>query len=159
MATDFGLRYGATQLVNITLNSLANGSYRQSSGIVNTSGWTDYLFSCKLTGPLASTDANGYVNFYALGSTNNGATYTDGGSGIDLAFIPSASALNLPRIGFGGMVANSSVIEYGPFSVAEAFGGILPSNVQIVVGNGAGASLGAAGNSGWYTPVKYVGTP
>lgn len=159
MATDFGIRYGATELVNITLNSLANGSYRQSSGVVNSSGWTDYMFSCKLTAPTSSVDANGYVNFYALGSTNNGATYTDGGSGIDLTFIPSASALNLPRIGFGAIVANSSVIEFGPFSVAAAFDGVLPRNFQIVVGNGIGAALSSAGNSGWLQPVKYQGTP
>lgn len=157
--TDFGLRYGPTELLGITMNGLANGSYRQSSGIANVSGWTDYYFSCKLTGPQTSTSTNGFVNFYALGSTNNGATYTDGGSGVDGPFVPSSAGLNLPRIGYASLTENNNATEYGPFSVSAAFDGVLPKNFQIVAYNGCGAALSGVGNSGWLMPVKYQGTP
>lgn len=157
MSTDFGLRYGATELLNMTVNSLANGTYRQSSGVVNTSGWTDYAYSCKLSGPTSSTSTNGYVAFWALGSSNNGASYTEGGSGIDASFVPASSPLNMAKLGFVSIGANNTVVEAGPFSVAAAFNGVMPRNFQIVIGNFTGATLNSTGNSGWLQPCKIQG--
>lgn len=160
MATDFTQRYGAPTIINITLDSLANGSYRAGSGIVNTSGFTDMQVSFRITSPAASTDSNGSISFFAAASTNKGAYYTDGVSGQDSAFTPSASATNLFRLGYGPMVANSTTYTYGPFSLASAFDGALPEYVAVVVGNNCGASLpSSAAGSGWYQGVSYRGTP
>lgn len=150
----YKLEYGPTAPIPITIASLANGSMRASSGIVNTSGYTDILVSFRIRSASASTDAAGSAVLYAFGSTNLGAYYTEGATGSDAALTPK-SPTNLMRLGFAHINTNSTTYDIGPFSLASAFDGTLPNHVGVAILNATGAAFDSSVASGWYQGVLY----
>jgi hypothetical protein len=60
---------------------------------------------------------------------------------------------NVVLIGRINVVANSATYIGGPFSVAAAFGGVLPDHWGIVIENKTGATLDASIGSSWYQGV------
>jgi hypothetical protein len=98
-----------------------------------------------------ANDKCAYV--YAYGGVESGV-YTNPASGtegsITLTDITStAQALRL--IGTVPYTTQDEVAEAGPFSVALAFGGVLPPYWGVAIMNYSGAALAASGNT-----VKYV---
>lgn len=152
--------YGTNnQALTITLNALANatGSYgagRNSTAVDNTSNlWVDALLTVKAkTG--STTPANDKcVYVYGYGTTDGGASYTDGTTGIDAAFT-GTNPPNMRLIGIINVAATATVYTGGPWSVANAFGGILPDHWGIYVVNFTGGALDAsAGGSADYQGV------
>ena len=139
--------YGTNnQSITITLASLGNTSYRQSTAVDNSSNlFLDVLVQLKIkTG--TGVSAQGYLNVYVYGTANGGTNYTDGASGTDGAMTPT-SPTNLKLIGIINAVADATTYSGGPFSVAAAFGGILPDHWGIVVQNVTNAALDATGGN------------
>jgi len=145
--------YGANsnQTITITLASLGNGAYRQSTYINNAvDKFLDALVSLVITPAAAGVGATGNIVVYAYASCNAGnATpdYHDNVTGADGAVTPY-SPTGLVPIGQFPCNANSGVqatFKSVPFSVARAFGGVLPERWGIVVLNNSGAALAAAG--------------
>lgn len=151
--TTFREGYGASdQAVVIALNSLADGSARESDAVDNTADrFQDVLVAGKIKTGAAPDQYGGDVIVYAYGSVDGGSTYTGGASGSDGAF----SAEITLRIIDDVPVTNTSAAErlWGPVSVAGAFGGVLPDRWGIVVENQTGDALAASGNSAWYQGV------
>lgn len=146
--------YGSNnQSIGCTFTSLTNNSQRGSASIDNTSNdFLDSLVFVKVKSGSSSTSSTGTVNVYAYGSADGGTTYSDGLSGTDAA----ATLTNPPNvrlIGVINVVANSTTYEGGPFSVAAAFGGILPDHWGIVIENKSGGTLDASVGSAWYQGV------
>jgi hypothetical protein len=83
---------------------------------------------------------------------DGGTTYSDSVGASD-AGATLTSPPNLRLIGFINVVANSITYNAGPFSVAAAFGGVLPDHWSIVVQNQSGATLDASVGSAWYQGV------
>lgn len=152
--SDFKSKYGTSnQAITATITSLANNGQRQSTVVDNTTNlYLDALVHVKVKSAAASTSATGYVNVYAYGTVDGGTTYSDGATGTD-GSITLTSPPNLRLIGVINVVANSTTYQGGPFSVAAAFGGVLPQKWGIVVENKTAATLDATIGSAYYQGV------
>ena len=153
MATTSQL-YSAWTALTITLASLANGSWRESTVIDNTSTlYDDILIGGTITTgttPTANTAIEVY--FYALA---DGTVYTGGASGTDAAYTADGEELLFPVCQIINVDATSDQgYVFGPVSVRAAFGGAMPSKVGVIVKDATGVALNAtAGNH----VLKYMG--
>jgi hypothetical protein len=146
--------YGTSnQAITCTITSLGNTDQRQSTAVDNTSNlWLDALVFIQVKSASSSTSATGSVNLYAYGTADGGTLYTDTATGTD-GSITLTSPPNMRLIGVVNVVANSTTYNAGPFSVAQAFGGILPDHWGVVVENVSGASLDSSVGSVFYQGV------
>jgi hypothetical protein len=147
--------YGSNnQAITCTITSLTNTSKRQSTAIDNTANlFLDALVTVKVKSGASGTATTGYVSVYAYGTSDGGSNYSDGMSGTD-GSATLTSPPNMRLIGIINVVANSSTYVGGPFSVAAAFGGILPDHWGIVVDNETAGTLDASVGSAWYQGVQ-----
>lgn len=138
MAGDIKMKYGdSTQCLAITLNCVANAAARQSTYVDNaTNLFVDALVAGWILSNTAGTNAAGYANIYAYGTVNDTGTctYTDGAAGADGAMTLTAPP-NARLIGVVNIVANGTNYYFGPFSVAAAFGGVLPRRWGVIIEN------------------------
>lgn len=139
---DIKRKFGTNgQTFTITLASLANDAARQSTVIDNSTNlYLDALVMLKLKSGASSVSSNGTVLCYAFGTVDGGTTYTETAGASDAAItlvVPTA----LKFVGATPMVANATTYIAGPWSVAAAFGGVLPEKWGIVVLNLSGAAL------------------
>ena len=143
MAGNITIKYGTNgQAFTLTLASLADAAARESTAISEISNVSiDALVFLKVTvgTPLASDKA---VYVYAYGTVDQGTNYSDGATGTDAA-ITLTSPPNMRLIGVISTPTASTAYKGGPFSVAAAFGGVLPEKWGIVVLNKTGAALNA----------------
>lgn len=140
--------YAANAAITCTLNSLASSQTvgRASTAVDNSSNlYLDAQVSLILA--LASgTPANDTATYvYAYGTTD-GTNYTEGVTGTDAGFTIH-NPTELPLIGIVPMPTGAVTYYAGPFSVAQAFGGMLPQKWGIVVVNYSGLAYGASGCS------------
>lgn len=149
-------KYGTTATaITCTIASLANAGRRESTAVDNTSNlFEDALVQVKITAGAASTAATGYAEVFAYATSDTTTpAYADGCTGTDAAVTLTVPP-NLKLIGFINVVANNGVYVSEPFSVASAFGGVLPPKWGIVVGNQCGGTFAASGCSAWYQGVQ-----
>lgn len=149
--------YGTSnQSITCTLTSLANNAAQSSLAIDNTSAlFLEILVNVKVKSNAASTATTGYVNVYAYGTADGGTTYGGGETNMGTnAAVTLTSPPNLRLIGVINVVANATVYNSGPLSVAAAFGGVLPDHWGIVVENKSGAALDASIGSSFYQGVQ-----
>ncbi len=148
-------KYGTNnQLFTITLTSLANNGQRGSVAIDNTSNlFLDALVFVKIKSGASGFGSGSYANIYFYGTADGGTTYSDGVSGTD-ASQTLTSPPNLPPPRVLNMPADATIYDGGPFSVAAAFGGVLPDHWGIVVENKSGGSFDASTASAWYQGVE-----
>jgi hypothetical protein len=154
------LAYDSSAALTITLASLASSATagRESTAIDNTSNLGEdalVFVKVKLQAGTPANDKAIYV--YAYGS-EDGTNYTDPATGTDAA-ITLRDPTNLRLIGVIN-TPDSGALTYksNPFSVAAAFGGILPRKWGIVIRNYTGIAFDAtAGNhSITYTGVFHT---
>ena len=147
MSADLKTKYGSSgNALSITLASLANGSARQSAEVSNASDlFLDVLVTIKLKSATVGVSQAGYATVYAFGTTDGGTTRTEGAGSGDAA-ITLVNPTNLRMIGMLNMVGTSVTYVAGPFSVAQAFGGVLPEKWGIVIENSSGAAFTATGS-------------
>ena len=139
------MTFAADAALTITLASLASSATagRESTFVENTTNrYLDALVVAKFaltTGTPANDKA---IYLFAYGSIDDGTTYPDTVTGTDAA-ITMVDPTNLRLIGVINAVAQSTTYTGGPFSVATAFGGVLPERWGIVVRNFTGIALTA----------------
>jgi len=145
--SDIKLKFAASAAFTITLASLTNNSARQSTEIDNSTNlYLDALIGGKITSPGSGTSATGLVAIYAFASADDQTNRTENAGASDAA-ITLTSPTNLRLVGLVNVVANSTTYRFGPFSVAAAFGGVLPKYWGIVVVNLTGGTLDATGSN------------
>lgn len=151
--------FGTASSFTLTLASLASSATagRESTAVDNTTDlFLDALVYVKVT-LQAGTPANDKaVYVYAYGS-HDGTNYPDAVTGTDAA-ITLNDPTQLRLIGVISAPTSAGVFD-GLFSVAAAFGGVLPPKWGIVVRNYTGIALSAtagdhaAGYRGVYLTV------
>ena len=128
---------GTRTSLNITgFNSLANGSYATSDA-----------FNCTTDDPLdvlvevnaspGATTGNQQVAVFAVASLD-GTNYQTGPVAADEAVLNFVGVVP---------VITDSTAQRKMFSVAAAFGGVLPAYFKIICKNDSGATLAASGNT------------
>lgn len=154
MSTTKALYGTNNQAITCTITSLANNGQQGSAAIDNTTNlYIDALVQVKVKTNAAGTSSGGYINVWGYGTADGGTDYSDGVTGTNASQTLTVPP-NVKLIGTISAVANSTTYVGGPFSVAAAFGGILPDHWGIVVENKTGAALDAAVGSSWYQGVQ-----
>ncbi len=160
MSTTIKSFYGSNnQAITCTITSLVNasgsfGAGRASTVVDNTTNlYLDALVVAKIKTSASALANDKAVYVYAYGSADGGTNYTDGITGTDAAFT-ATNPPNVRLIGVINAVATSTTYIGGPWSVAAAFGGLLPDHWGIFVVNFTGQTLDATTGSAWYQGVQ-----
>jgi hypothetical protein len=135
--------YGTNgQTITCSIASLASAAARQSTAVDNTGNkYLDALVMVAVKNH-ATTAPTGdkAVYVWAYGTVDDGTTYTDAATGTD-----GGVTLDSPRhvvlLGAIYFTAAAQTKKAGPWSVAKAFGGVLPAKWGIVIDNQTGAAL------------------
>lgn len=157
-AGDLTILYATSTALTWTPASLANSSYDGSASVTNTTNkYIDVLVGGKITtGTTPTVDT--LIQIFAYGSWDGGTTFTAGISGSD-GGTPGTGEENLLKLVDVIKVDATSdhTYEWGPVSLAQVFGGLLPEDWGLVVYNGTGVAFNStAGNfETKYTGVKY----
>lgn len=127
----------------ITLDSVADGAMRQSKKVSNVQ---DQFLDVWVTGRVgtgAAPVAGGVIKVYAAASVDNGAHFSGGADGTDSSFGGEEEQLFL----LGTIVVDATpgkVYQFGPFSLREAFRGMMmPPTWSLVFKNETGDALSA----------------
>lgn len=155
MATKNLISYESGGQITCTVQSLTTGSARESAVVDNSSNkWLDDLISLTFTIASGSPSTGGpAVNIYASGSEDGtlwpivqlstGAAFTTGAGDGSVGAMGSPN--NLRLIGSFGLQSTTSNAERTfrtqPFSVAQAFGGVLPIKYSIIIDNQVGVNF------------------
>lgn len=158
------INYAAAASVTITVTSLGDGGYRESTAVDNT---TNKYVDAQVGGQIqiGAPTAAGYIAVYAYG-TYDGTKYTAGVTGTDGTITwgttgeTSVSGFSiLKQIDYIDTAStdDNEYVTWGPVSVAQAFGGAMPSKWGVIIRNQSGASLNATGtnNECQFIGVKY----
>lgn len=135
-----------TSLTTTALNSLASATY-VSAGTLNhtTNDPLDVLVEVTVTPGTVS--GNKQVVVFAKGSLD--------GTNFESGPESGTTTTDEPNLTFIGAVpcGTNSTAQTGIFSLAMAFGGILPQQTKIIIKNDSGAALAASGHSVYYSEV------
>jgi len=147
--------YGTSnQSITCTLTSLANNGQQGSLAIDNTSNlFLDAFVQLKIKTASSAVAATGSINVYAYGTADGGSDYSDAVTGTN-ASQTLTSPPNLRLIGVINANVVSTTYVGGPFSVAAAFGGVLPDHWGIVVENKTGAAFDGTVASAWWQGLQ-----
>lgn len=158
------INYGGWTAMTKTLASLATNSTfsvgRELTAIDNTTPlYVDALVAGKITTGTTTT-VNTNILIYVYGVMDDTPTYptpfTGADAGVTLTSVAQASSfLKLGAVLTTHTSAETSVAhEFGPFSVAQLFGGVMPSKWGVFITHNTGVNLNSTeGNH----VVKYNG--
>lgn len=157
--TTSSIVYGSPQTLTLTSSGLASTAGllvgRQSNVADNTSTLNiDHLVGGKLV-TTATTVINTQIQIWLFGSYD-GTSFAAGAGAGDSGFTPDVGAKNLMRLltVIPNITTTAVTYAWGPFSVAQAFGGILPIKWGIFIVHNTGQNL-AAGGELKYTPINF----
>lgn len=151
--------YGAAVTLTITLASLASDTNliagRQSTIVdISSSTIMDAQIGGKITTGTTPTTAR-QIELWAFGSYD-GTTYGAGAGATDANFSPTGEKTLMRLLAVIDTDATSNhIYEFGPVSLAEAFGGLPPRKFGVFVVHNTGVALHATGGNHEikYTPV------
>lgn len=147
--------YAGSTSITITLNSLADGSARESTAVDNTSNlyWDVHVRVSVAVGTVGSEKR---VLVYAYAS-EDGSTFPDTITGSDAAVTLENPTVLTPAATIA-VPSNSKTYESDVFSIARLYGGVLPRKWGLLVVNKSGAALSGSGNSASYTGIGITTT-
>lgn len=159
------INYAASAALTITLASLASATSkltgRESTAVSNaTNKYVDALVGGKITTGTSPTDAK-TIEIWVYGAVNDTPTYPDvlDGTDSDETFADNGSKFSSMKLACVINTDNTSNQTYwvAPFSVAQLFGGLMPTHWGVFVTHDTGVALNAtAGNHEFkYTGVKF----
>jgi hypothetical protein len=153
--------FGTPVTLTMTLASLASDTNlvagRASTNINNGSAGADAidaLVGGKVTTGTSPT-ADRQIEVWAFGSYD-GTSYSGGATGTDANLTPQAKPLLRLLTVIPTNATSNQTYTWGPVSIAQAFGGIVPERWGIYIVHNTGVALHAtAGNHEVkYTPIK-----
>jgi len=131
------------QTITITTDSLAASVTvgRASTVIDNSSNlYLDALLSGVLVTSSSALANSKSAYIFAYAQLDSTPHYTDGVSGSDAGFTRTDPP-NLPFVAQVNLPATNTTYRFGPYSIAVAFGGVLPDHWGIVVFNDTGQNF------------------
>ena len=151
------IKYAGAASITISLTSLSGDSWRQSLVVDNTTNkYMDALVGGSIQ--VGGITGAGSVKVYAYGAWDS-SNYTAGCDGTDSDYTANGEEGLLKLLETISVAADDDNQDFvfGPVSVAEAFGGVLPSKWGIVVHNDTDTTLHATGtnNAIKYDGIKY----
>ena len=149
-------QFGPVTNFTLTLNGLASSSGRSSAKIENqNSRYIDAICQFRIkaaTGTFADRYA---VYFFAWGAADDAAPiFPAGVTGVDEAVSVALETLSIRPIGSLYVAAAGTVIS-PPFSVAPAFGNVLPPVWGVLAINRCGVALDVVDNVGFWRGVEF----
>lgn len=147
-----------------SFNSLANSTstVAASSAIRTTDSTADVVdtqVQVAITVGAITPSVSTAVVLFLYGSVDGVEPGPQGGSTErltgDAAVTLSSNANNLVRVGLLRAVIASQQIVSEPFSVAQAFGGVVPKYWGVVIQNQTGQALASSGHSVTYDEISY----
>lgn len=154
-------KYGPPQQeIIVTLNGLADDEYRESDVVDNTEErFLDVFVQVQVNVTAGAPAGDKNCLIYAYGSVGGGAPYSGRATGRNDSYSGQAGQLisNCPLLGIVTLDAASEVFTSDVFSVASAFGGVMPEDWGIIVMNQSGQVLASAANKAWFQGVLAEG--
>ena len=155
--------WGSPVAMTITLASLASDTNliagRESTVVNSTASFAvDFLVGGTITASSTSATASRQIEIWAYG-TYDGTSYSAGATGSDANFSPTGEKTLLKLLTIIPTDATSShAYQWGPFSIAQAFGGVAPLSWGSYVVHNMGSALSATGanHEMEYIPVYYT---
>jgi len=152
--------YGTPATLTMTLASLSSDTNlvagRESTAIDNSSvDAIDAIVGGKVTTGTSPT-ANRQIEVWVYGSYD-GTSYSGGATGSDANLTPQAKSLMRLLTVIPTTSTSNQTYTWGPFSVAQAFGGAMPLEWGIYIVHNTGVNLNSTGGNHEvkYTSVKY----
>ena len=154
--------FSAVVTMTITLTGLATDANllagRQSTLVdqKDTDDAIDCLVGGKVTTGTTPTTAK-QIEVWAIGTADD-ATFSGGAGASDAGFTPTGEKTLLKLLTIIPTDGTSDhVYEWGPFSVAQAFGGVIPAQwgVYIVHNTAVNLNATAANHFVKYMPIKF----
>jgi hypothetical protein len=147
--------------ITCTLTSLANAGWRQTAEVDNS---TNQFIEVFVTGSIqiGAVSGDGAIIIYAYGSVD-GTTYSGGVGTTDQTITWGTTGSTsyygyrqLFPVGYISISSNddNKDIKWGPFSLSQAFSGVVPKKWGLVFYNTTGLALHATGTN---NAVKYLG--
>lgn len=153
--------YGSKVTMTMTLASLASDASlvagRESTAVDNKD--TDNAIDCLVGGIVTtgtSPTASRQIEVWAYGSYDD-TTFSGGATGSNANLTPSEKTLMKLLTIIPTVNTSDKAYQWGPFSVAQAFGGTMPVQWGIYIVHNTGQNLNStAGNHEVeYFPIKY----
>lgn len=151
--------YGSPVTMTMTLNGLAStaGLLAGRTSVAADNG-SDDAIDCIIGGKIvttATTTTNTQIQIWLYGSYD-GTSYSAAAAGTDSNFTPDTGAKNQMKLLtiIPNITTTAVTYVWGPFSVAQAFGGTLPQKWGVYIVHNTNTAL-ASGGEVKYTPVKY----
>lgn len=143
---------GAASALTMTLASLASDTNlvagRESTAVDNGSGGDDAidcLVGGKVTTGTTPTAAR-QIEVWLYGMYD-GTEYSGGATGSDANLTPDAKSLLKLLTIIPTVNTSDKAYRWGPFSVAQAFGGVMPQKWGVYIVQNTGANLNATGGN------------
>jgi hypothetical protein len=149
-------QFGPVTDFSITLNGLASGAARSSLKVANQSSrYIDAVCQFKIKTGSGTFGDRYAVYFFAWGAADDAAPIFPAGiTGVDEAVSVALETLSIRPIGSLYVAATGTVIS-PPFSVAPAFGNVLPPVWGVLVINRCGVALDVSDNLGFWRGVEF----
>ena len=149
-------QFGPVTNFTLTLNGLASGSGRSSAKVENQNNrYIDAICQFKLKTVAGSPGDRYAIYLFAWGSADDVIpAFPAGITGVDEPIFAALETLSLRPVG-SVYVANSGPLITPPFSLAPAFGNVLPPVWGVLAINRCGMALDAADNVGFWRGVEF----
>ena len=149
-------QFGPVTNFTISLNGLATGAARSSEKVENQdTRYVDAICQFKIKPASGSLGDRYGVYFFAWGATDDASPiYPAGVTGVDEAVSITLETLPIREIG-SLYVPASGILISPPFSVAQAFGNVLPPVWGVIAANRCGLALDATDNIAFWRGVQF----
>jgi hypothetical protein len=160
--TESKVTYGPVNTLTASIWGLPNGGWWQTAAVDNSSNlFIDVQVGGKLTVSITTTPVG--VSIYAYGLRGDDGEYSGQAAGAAGSYTPVANTagmqLRLLDVVAGSVTLSAqATLGYGPYSIAQAFGGVVPKKWGLIFQNQTGQNLDstASGFDCNYWGVKFT---